>query len=144
MIEIPKYNGVGIYAITDTETGKRYIGSSKNVRKRLRLHLTMAAKLKEPPKLQALFNSCAPIKFEVIEKIPDGSTLEYVYDRERYYIQHYDCIDNGYNSALPIDVAGTILTFEYILQENRAKNRACNSIESHIRFEIERYRTPIH
>ena len=35
---IPDYHGIGIYAIVNNCTGKMYIGSSVNVRKRLLTH----------------------------------------------------------------------------------------------------------
>ena len=135
---------MGIYAIINTDSGQRYIGSTtKSIKKRLSQHLTFARANKEPAKLQALFDSGANIKFEIIEEIPYESTLEYIYQRERFFIQHFDSLDNGYNNALPMDSAKSIALRIVQIEQSKASNRSCKSFEKYLEFDVKRYRTPI-
>ena len=135
---------MGIYAIINADSGQRYIGSTtKEIKKRLDQHIAFAKASKEPIKLQALFDSGAKIEFEIVEEIPDGSTLEYIYQRERYFIKYFNSLDNGYNNALPIDSDNSIAFWLERIEQSKAKNRTYKSFERYLQFDLIRYRTPI-
>ena len=95
---IPDYEGPGIYMIRNTTTGKVYIGSAKNVRRRIKQHdLYMRSgwcnnKFKDDIAKGHKF-TC-----EIIEQY-DSITLIELRDRELFFVTKYNCYDEGYNTA---------------------------------------------
>lgn len=88
----------GIYEIRNTINGKRYIGSSVNIKSRWRSHKTaILAKTSECTKLQRAWNKYGgqSFVFNIVE-IVNGDKEE-LYKREQYYIDFYDTVRHGYN-----------------------------------------------
>ena len=87
----------GIYCITNSRTGKMYIGSSKNIEYRLKRHLFELKNNKHhSSKLQQDYNRYKDksiFEFKVIEETTEDDLLK----REQYYIDLYDTFHNGYN-----------------------------------------------
>jgi group I intron endonuclease len=86
----------GIYAILNKVTGKRYIGSAVSLSHRTKLHL-YKLKLGTHPNLK-LQNSWTKHKeynfsFCLVELV----TKEFLLQREQYWIDFYNAVENGYN-----------------------------------------------
>ena len=91
--DIPDYEGIGIYSIKNIENGKRYIGSSINVAKRIQAHMT-----KPPLQMIDDISSGDSFSVEILEKIPFGVINRYdLIDKENHYIKTFNSIKNGYN-----------------------------------------------
>ena len=89
----------GIYSITNTFNGKRYIGSAKNVVLRRNQHFASLRKnCHDNNKLQKSFNKHGENKFvwEVLEFVDDVGLLV---DREQFYMDQFKSYfrDSGYN-----------------------------------------------
>ena len=95
---IPNYSGIGIYAIIDTVTDKRYIGSSRNIRRRLMQHNISIKNGKGNQGLCTAYNQGHILRCEIIEKINYGINEFYLADRELFYICEFDSINNGFNT----------------------------------------------
>lgn len=97
-------NKCGIYLIKNTQNGKVYIGSSKNISERWKSHVRdLSNNCHHSIKLQRSWNqtkSKTNFIFEIIELVDDESTL---FEREQYYIDQFDAYKNGYNCS---NVAG--------------------------------------
>lgn len=109
----------GIYCIQNNITGKRYIGSSIDVKRRLSEHRSDLRSGKHAnPYLQASFNSHgeAEFTFSLVEKV-DRPNLA---SREKYWIDYYDSFisNNGYNVEAPYRGP--------VLEETKAKISAAN------------------
>lgn len=91
----------GIYKITNLKNNKVYIGSSNNLKQRLRQHRSFL-KLNEHcnKHLQSSYNKYGieNFKFEILEVIEEKKLEE----REEYYINLFDCVNNkkGYNKRI--------------------------------------------
>lgn len=98
IINIPEYNGAGIYKITNIVNGKVYIGSSKHIRDRLKAHQTSFrggycnAKFYEDILAGHKFTA------EVIEELP-GIMFYELRDKEEYYAKKFNAFVAGYNTA---------------------------------------------
>lgn len=88
----------GIYSITNTINGKRYIGSTaKKFKTRWKQHHTKLCKgTHHCQHLQNAWNKDGEdaFVFEIIEIVSEVSILR---DREQYYIQFYNTVEDGYN-----------------------------------------------
>lgn len=90
------YKGAGVYAIINNETGKRYIGSSKNVNKRLHEHLYYLKKGKHYNKeLLNDYKKGNKFDVELIMKIPCDLTEELVKNE-------MECIRIAKNNNIPL------------------------------------------
>lgn len=90
----------GIYAIQNKVNGKIYIGSSKNIARRLKQHYQLLTRNKHHSyKLQADWNKYGEDAFEVfvVEEILDRELLEQI---EQNYLDNYKACSKGYNVAL--------------------------------------------
>lgn len=94
----------GIYAITNTVNGKRYIGSSVNIKKRWACHLsTLTSGKHKSIRLQNAWNKygAQAFSFSVLEGVSDHQRL---IDREQYWIDASECAGaNGYNARTVAD-----------------------------------------
>ena len=84
---IPNYTGIGVYSIIDTETGKKYIGSSKNVRKRIIQHAKSVENGTGNKELCDAYKQGHILKCELLETIPYGVNTYFLLDRERFFIK---------------------------------------------------------
>jgi hypothetical protein len=99
--ELPLYNGVGIYKITNINNGKIYIGSSKHVNTRMKEHLYRMQEGRHGKAINADVKSGHKFAFDVLEEIEDGITLSELLGIERQYIELYKTYRKGYNGMLP-------------------------------------------
>jgi group I intron endonuclease len=97
---------MGIYKITNVETGQVYVGSSKNIYQRLGEHLAMLNKgTHHSSKLQESYDTATDksiFKPDIIELIDNQDQLII---REQYYIELYHALDKGYNCSTPFDIS---------------------------------------
>lgn len=99
MIEIPDYDGMGIYRIFNPCNGKSYIGSSKNIRARIKQHIKTFETLRCNAKFLNDIYQVKKFECEIIEKIPYGMSEAYLLNREKCYIKTYNSMQCGYNMS---------------------------------------------
>lgn len=124
----------GVYALRCIPTDKLYVGSSVHVLKRLHCHWWKLVYNKhDSVKLQHAFNKYGGENFnpELIEMVDISANREILYEREQYWLDELNVVDNGYNvcrSTLPMkriaakpqvyaDIKGQ--TFYYLTAEER-------------------------
>ena len=97
-------NEAGIYRILNTVTGKYYIGSANNFRKRYKKHINQLRNNKHHSiYLQRSFNKHGEdlFIFEVVETIPKDELIDntYLIDVEQIWLDTYQPYrkENGYN-----------------------------------------------
>lgn len=86
-----------IYLITNSVTGKYYVGATCNLRRRLSEHKSdLRLNKSKNERLQSDYNKYgeSSFKMEILEIIDDYNKVA---ERESYYISQYDSCDNGYN-----------------------------------------------
>lgn len=86
----------GIYSIVNLVNNKRYIGLTKNLKKRKWSHfIYLNLNKHHNPKLQNSYNKHGKenFSFEILEECSEESLLK----REVFWIDFYDSIKNGYN-----------------------------------------------
>jgi len=91
---------IGVYKITNTITNKSYIGSSVDITGRWYQHKTTLKFNKHHSiKLQRSYNKYGSdnFKYEIVEECE----TELLLSREEYYINLFDCYNNGYNFSIP-------------------------------------------
>lgn len=91
-----EYSGAGVYAIYIDD--HIYVGSSINIKKRIKYHYNAAKNGKEPKKLQDAFDSAREMHVDILEKIEDNKTINYLFEREKYWI---DALRADLNAAPP-------------------------------------------
>lgn len=83
----------GIYKITQLSTGKVYIGSSKEVERRLTTHKCNLQKGKcDSVRLQQAYNETPDItqfSFEILEQLPEDCDKQLLLNREDYWMEYY-------------------------------------------------------
>lgn len=91
----------GIYEILNTNTNKRYIGSSIDIERRWKEHDAMLRHNNHHSiKLQRSYNKTKDkdiFTYNIIESVTD---LKILHEREQYYIDEYDSFYNGYNCSM--------------------------------------------
>lgn len=88
---------IGIYKITNLRNGKVYIGQSQNIFDRWKQHRTALNSGHHPNReLQSEWTKFnRSFRWDVVEYC----SLEELNDREKYWIEYYDSIENGYNQG---------------------------------------------
>lgn len=107
----------GIYAITNTKTGSRYVGSAINISSRWKSHRSaLRNHKKSPPKLQAAWDKYgeAMFTFSILEECPKSNLLA----REQYYI---DTVKPKYNTR---QEASSNQGIKWSEETNKRKGRA--------------------
>jgi len=87
---------IGVYKITNKINGKMYIGGSTNVESRRIDHFKpyRINKLKHLPLYEAMIKfGRENFEFEILEEV----TKEELGNKEEYYINKYNAVDDGYN-----------------------------------------------
>lgn len=87
-----------IYKISTTKSNKVYIGqTTKTVAERYRIHL--GARNSKGKKTLHLYRAMEKYGIETfsVEQIDSANSQEELNEKERYWINYYDSIDNGYN-----------------------------------------------
>lgn len=105
IIEVPSYNGPGVYALTD-ESGRQYIGSSLNVRKRIKQHDKSLINAKRghvqktlsSHKMQIAAKNGVTFKASVLWRLPDGGTQYDLWDAEKRFLLLAGGCKNTYNT----------------------------------------------
>ena len=90
---------IGIYKITNLDTGRCYIGQSVDLRTRIRDHIKAGLGINSSNnKFYSEMKDLGPEKFmyEIVEEC-DRTQLN---ERERYWINFYESTDWGYNSTV--------------------------------------------
>ena len=93
IIEIPEYNGPGVYSLAD-QNGKQYIGSSLNVSQRIVQHDRSLIDAKNgyiqktlsSYKMQLAVQDGMTFKASVLWELPDGGTQYDLWDAERRFL----------------------------------------------------------
>ena len=115
-------NNSGIYAIVNLVNGKRYVGQTYDLHHRWIRHKSyLKNNTNHNRHLQAAWNKYGEenFKYEVLEKC-DFDLLD---EREIYWINYYDCLNNGYNfSEGGIGCKGYKHTEEEILKMRMIQN----------------------
>lgn len=115
-------NNSGIYAIVNLINGKRYVGQTYNLHLRWIRHKSYLKNgTSHNRHLQAAWNKYGEenFKYEIIEKCD----FELLDEREIYWINYYDCLNNGYNfSKGGIGCKGYKHTEEEILKMRMVQN----------------------
>lgn len=110
--ELPTYDGVGVYALVD-DLGRRYIGSSTNVAKRIKAHENAFQSGRCSRKFQAAISAGRTFRVEILEPFPYGITRHELFQAENKWLREYDAVRQGYNSTFStggVDVSGSCLT----------------------------------
>lgn len=84
---------IGIYKITKISNGKSYIGQSNNIERRFKEHQQKGASSRIPLDIAIQKYGIHAFAYEILEEC----SLNKLNEREQYWINYYDTINNGYN-----------------------------------------------
>ena len=87
---------IGIYKITNNINGKVYIGQSNSIQRRFSEHQNRGAASRIPVDVAIQKYGKENFSFEIIEEC----TIEQLNQRETYWINHFNSIENGYNCSV--------------------------------------------
>ena len=98
IVNIPDYDGAGIYRIENIRSGRAYVGSSVNIHTRILAHdKNMRKGLCNIRFLEDVKNG-DKFTVTILEKMGVPTRHE-LYERENYYIQKENLYSVGYNTA---------------------------------------------
>lgn len=87
----------GIYLISNTVTGRVYVGSSRNISRRFGEHRTRLTRgVHINSKLQASWNKHGNAAFE-FSIIASALDVDHIEELEQHFIDSFDAVSNGYN-----------------------------------------------
>ena len=89
----------GIYCIKCNSNGKVYVGASRQIRQRIKGHIVRLSNLADVIGRDVKQYGIQNFSFILLEKIDDESMLS---DREKFWIEKLNSINNGYNKPAPI------------------------------------------
>ena len=84
---------IGIYKITNKNTGKAYIGQSNDIERRFKEHQTVGKKSRIPVDIAIQKYGKESFLYEIIEEC----NIDELNLKETYWIQKLDTVNNGYN-----------------------------------------------
>lgn len=94
IIDIPDYEGIGVYALINNRSQKMYIGSSQNVKKRIKQHsLSPISAMRDDIRNGDTFS------VKILEMLQYGCNQFDLFERESYFIQKHNALSEGYNQA---------------------------------------------
>lgn len=100
ILNIPDYNGAGVYLIKGINNPYIYVGSSIHVSKRILQHQQAFAHNGSTKRMQELLHDDDCFEVDVLEKIPDMLSKNYLYDREYHYAIKLNAYgENGLNAG---------------------------------------------
>lgn len=86
---------IGIYKITKISNGKSYIGQSNDIERRFKEHQQKGASSRIPLDIAIQKYGIYAFTYEILEECP----LNKLNEREQYWINYYDTVNNGYNCS---------------------------------------------
>lgn len=91
----------GVYCIVNKKNGKRYVGSSRNIRSRVGAHFSALRSGRGFRDIQRDFDKYGEVNFtcEILEIVKDGTQLRH---REEHWILKLRTIECGYNHRFAI------------------------------------------
>lgn len=84
---------IGIYKITNKETGKSYIGQSNDITRRFKEHQTVGEKSRILVDIAIKKYGKESFLYEILEEC----NIEELNQKEKYWIQYFNTVENGYN-----------------------------------------------
>ena len=117
-----------IYKFTNTENGKTYIGQTNNFELRINGHRSTAFNPNSKDYNGVFYQAIrkygwGKFKFEILEEIFDEEGREYLNERERFFIEHYQSLtsQSGYNVSIGGQNGGLTVkkTFEELLETSK-------------------------
>jgi group I intron endonuclease len=94
----------GVYMIENTRCGKKYVGSSKNIKNRIRDHVRNLNNGKHhSAKLQRAYDGVKDKSVFVASILEEVNDIDQLFEREQYFIDFYDAYGGGYNCASKAD-----------------------------------------
>ena len=87
---------IGIYKITKISNGKSYIGQSNDIERRFKEHQQKGVSSRIPLDIAIQKYGISAFTYEILEEC----SLDKLNERETYWINYYDTINNGYNCSL--------------------------------------------
>ena len=101
ILNIPEYEGAGVYMIKGINNDLIYIGSSKNVKRRLHTHRSCFRNGRfQSKKMKDLIKEYHVFDVEILEKVSPELSVYYLEDMERFYIKKYNSYGhNGLNGS---------------------------------------------
>ena len=86
---------IGIYKITKISNGKSYIGQSNDIERRFKEHQQKGVSSRIPLDIAIQKYCIYAFTYEILEECP----LNKLNEREQYWINYYDTVNNGYNCS---------------------------------------------
>lgn len=122
----------GIYGLRCRATNKWYVGQSTNILKRWNAYKWLMCK-KQPKLYRALMKH----GYDNFDKLVLERVDQNMDEREQYWIQYYNCIDDGYNISLGGSISpmlGRRHTKETIEKMSRIKTGKVTSEETRLKI----------
>ena len=94
---IPAYNGIGVYALVD-DTGKMYIGSSKQVHRRIKQHEEAIRAGRAAKQIRDAIAAGRSFRCVLLEELPYGISTYDLREREFFFIEKYGTIAHNANT----------------------------------------------
>lgn len=95
--DIPAYNGIGVYALVD-DTGKMYIGSSKQVHRRIKQHEEAIRAGRAAKQIRDAIAAGRSFRCVLLEELAYGVSTYDLREREFFFIEKHGTIAHGYNT----------------------------------------------
>ena len=98
IVDIPAYDGVGVYALRAPD-GRVYIGSARNVQRRIKQHASYARSGYEIKALQAAHDAGIPLTASVLVYLPMETDAAALHDAEQKCLDAAKAAGAVYNAG---------------------------------------------